>query len=202
MQGSLKNTKKISTASLVKVGILSAIGYILMFISVPIPMLFPGFLKIDISDITALIGGIAIGPWAGILIELLKNVLQFLTGMSTTGGVGELANFLIGSSFVGTVSVIYSRNSDTKKLIIALVMGILAMTIVGCITNYLIILPFYGKIGIPVEEVVKMGAAINPLITDKMTFVIWMIAPFNILKSVMMSLIILPVYKKLEKLLG
>ncbi len=201
MQETFRNTQKISTSTLVKIGILSAIGYVLMFISVPLPMLFPPFLKIDISDITALIGGIALGPMAGIIIELVKNALQFLTGMSTTGGVGEFANFLIGSSFVWTVSYIYSSNKNIKRLIFGLVSGVVVMTIVGCIANYFIILPFYAKIGWSTEAVVDMGALINPLVVDKITFIIWMIAPFNILKSTMMSIIILPIYSKLENIL-
>ena len=95
MQQTMKKTKFLSTSKLVKISILSAIGYILMFISVPLPMLFPEFLKIDISDLTALLGGISLGPMAGVTIAFLKNLLQFITGMSNTGGVGEFANFLI-----------------------------------------------------------------------------------------------------------
>ena len=113
MQQTMKSTKFLTVSTLVKISILSAIGYILMFISVPLPMLFPEFLKIDISDLTALLGGISLGPMAGITIAFLKNLLQFITGMSTTGGVGEFANFLIGGSFVFTVSYIYSAVSDT-----------------------------------------------------------------------------------------
>ena len=134
------------TSTLVKVGVLSAIGYILMFISVPIPMLFPDFLKIDISDITPLIGAISLGPIYGIVISFLKNLLQFITGMSTTGGVGEFANFLIGSSFVFIASFIYSKEKDIKGLIKGLVFGIITMIIVGCLANYFIILPFYSTI--------------------------------------------------------
>ena len=198
MQQTMKKTKILSTSALVKISILSAIGYILMFISIPLPMLFPDFLKIDISDLTALLGGIALGPMAGVTIAFLKNLLQFVTGMSTTGGVGEFANFLIGGSFVFTVSYIYSK----KRELSGLISGIVIMTIVGCISNYFIILPFYETIGWPIEAVVAMGAAINPVIDSKMSFVIWMIAPFNILKSGLISLLTLPMYKKTEKVLN
>ena len=115
MQQTMKKTKILSTSALVKISILSAIGYILMFISIPLPMLFPDFLKIDISDLTALLGGIALGPMAGVTIAFLKNLLQFVTGMSTTGGVGEFANFLIGGSFVFTVSYIYLLILNSEK---------------------------------------------------------------------------------------
>ena len=202
MQQTMKKTKFLSTSKLVKISILSAIGYILMFISVPLPMLFPEFLKIDISDLTALLGGISLGPMAGVTIAFLKNLLQFVTGMSTTGGVGEFANFLIGGSFVFTVSYIYSKKRELSGVIIGLLAGIVVMTIVGCVSNYFIILPFYQTIGWPIDAVVAMGAAINPTIDSKISFVIWMIAPFNILKSGLMSLLTLPMYKKTEKILN
>ena len=198
----MKSTKFLTVSTLVKISILSAIGYILMFISVPLPMLFPEFLKIDISDLTALLGGISLGPMAGVTIAFLKNLLQFITGMSTTGGVGEFANFLIGGSFVFTVSYIYSKKRNIQGVIIGLVSGIVVMTMVGCIANYFIILPFYATIGWSIDAVVSMGAAINPAIDSKMSFVIWMIAPFNILKSGLISLLTLPMYKKTEKVLN
>ncbi|WP_296645597.1 ECF transporter S component [Romboutsia sp. 13368] len=202
MQQAMKKTKFLTTSTLVKISILSAIGYILMFISVPLPMLFPEFLKIDISDLTALLGGISLGPMVGVSIAFLKNLLQFITGMSTTGGVGEIANFLIGGSFVFIVSYIYSKKRNISGVIIGLISGIIVMTIVGCIANYFIILPFYSTIGFSIDAVVSMGSKINPAIHDKLTFVIWIIAPFNILKSGIMSLLTLPMYKKTEKILN
>jgi len=200
MQQTIKRTKFLTPTTLVKISILSAIGYILMFISVPLPMLFPEFLKIDISDLPALLGGIALGPMVGVTIAFFKNLLQFITGMSTTGGVGEFANFLIGGSFVFTVSYIYSKKRDVTGVIIGLISGILIMTIVGCIANYFIILPFYSTIGWSIDAVVAMGSAINPAINNKLSFVIWIIAPFNILKSGIMSVLTLPMYKKTEKI--
>ena len=200
MQQTIKRTKFLTPTTLVKISILSAIGYILMFISVPLPMLFPEFLKVDISDLPALLGGIALGPMAGVTIAFFKNLLQFITGMSTTGGVGEFANFLIGGLFVFTVSYIYSKKRDVSGVIIGLISGIIVMTIVGCIANYFIILPFYSKIGWSIDAVVAMGSAINPAINNKLSFVIWIIAPFNILKSGIMSLLTLPMYKKIEKI--
>lgn len=201
MEQTIKIKRVFTTSTLVKVGILSAIGYILMFISVPIPMLFPDFLKIDISDLTAVLGGVALGPVAGVTIELLKNLLQFLTGMSTTGGVGEFANFIIGGSFVWIISFVYSKKRNISGLIIGLLLGVVVMTIVGCISNYFIVLPFYATI-MPIEAVIEMGAALNPVIVDKLTFVLFIIGPFNLLKATMISLLTLPMYKRTEKILN
>ena len=200
MDSTIRNNRVFSTSKLVKVSILAAIGYILMFIAIPIPALFPDFLKIDISDLPVLLGGMALGPGAGIWIAFLKNLLQFITGFSTTGGVGELANFIIGSSFVWIVSIIYSKKNNIKGAIVGLIFGIITMTIVGCIANYILILPFYSTI-MPIDAVINMGSKINPLITNKITFILWIIAPFNFIKASLISLATLPMYKKTEKIL-
>lgn len=200
MDSTIRNNRAFSTSKLVKISILAAIGYILMFIAIPIPALFPDFLKIDISDLPVLLGGMALGPVAGIWIAFLKNLLQLVTGFSTTGGVGELANFIIGGSFVWIVSFIYSNKKNIKGVIIGLLLGIITMTIVGCIANYVLILPFYSTI-MPIDQVINMGSKINPLITNKITFILWIIAPFNLIKSSLISLITLPMYKKTEKIL-
>jgi len=200
MDSTIRNNRAFSTSKLVKISILAAIGYILMFIAIPIPALFPDFLKIDISDLPVLLGGMALGPVAGIWIAFLKNLLQLVTGFSTTGGVGELANFIIGGSFVWVVSFIYSNRKNIKAVIIGLLLGIITMTIVGCIANYVLILPFYSTI-MPIDQVINMGSKINPLITNKITFILWIIAPFNLIKSSLISLITLPMYKKTEKIL-
>ena len=98
MQNTVRKPKLSSTKTIAKVGILSAIAYVLMFISVPLPI-FPSFLKIDLSDIPAIFGGMSLGPMAGLAIVIIKNFLQGITA-TTTGGVGEFANIVIGGSYV------------------------------------------------------------------------------------------------------
>ncbi|MEG0513940.1 MAG: ECF transporter S component, partial [Clostridia bacterium] len=114
--------KKLSTQSVVKVGLLSAVAFLLMFIEMPIPGLFPDFLKIDISDIPALIAGLALGPVAGICVEVVKNFLHTIVA-TTTGGVGELANIIVGSAFVVSTSFIYRRKMNMKSLVMGFVCG-------------------------------------------------------------------------------
>lgn len=107
----MNRNKKLNIS--IKIGILSAIGVILMFFQIPIVPAFP-WLQIDLSDIPALIGGFAFGPLAGIIIEALKNILHILVSGSSTGGVGEIANFLIGVSFVWPASYIYNKEKRRK----------------------------------------------------------------------------------------
>ncbi len=199
MQHTIKKHKVMSTNTMTKVAILSAISYILMFISMPIPGLFPDFLKIDISDVPAIFGGMALGPFAGFMIVFIKNLFQAMTA-STTAWIGEIANLLIGGSYVVIVSLVYRNKKNLKGLLVGFILGTIAMVIVGCLTNYYMLLPFYGKI-MPMEAIINMGNVINPKVTDLGSFVIWMIAPFNLVKAILISLITLPLYKKMEVLL-
>ena len=201
MQNTIKKTGLSSTKTIAKVGVLSAIAYVLMFISVPLPI-FPSFLKIDLSDIPAIFGGMSLGPMAGLAIVIVKNFLQGITA-STTGGVGEFANIVIGGSYVLIICLFYRKLKGTKGVLSGGLVGIVVMTIMGCIMNYYIMMPLYATVyGMPLDQIIQMGTVINPKVTDLYTFVIWMIAPFNMVKAVLMTAVTLPLFKKVEKLLS
>lgn len=199
MQHTIKKQKLMSTNTMTKVAILSAISYILMFISLPIPGIFPDFLKLDISDVPAIFGGMSLGPVAGFTIVLIKNLFQAMTA-STTAWIGETANLLIGGSYVVIVSLVYRHKKNIRGLLIGFILGTIAMIIVGCLTNYYMLLPFYAKV-MPMEVIINMGNIINPRVTDLGSFVIWMIAPFNLIKAILISIVTLPLYKKMEVIL-
>lgn len=201
MQNIVRKSGLSSTKTIAKVGILSAIAYLLMFISVPLPI-FPSFLKMDLSDIPAIFGGMSLGPTAGIVIVIIKNFFQGITA-TTTGGVGEFANIIIGGTYVLIICLFYAKFKSIKGVLFGGLLGIIAMTIVGCILNYYIMMPLYANVyGMPLEQIVKMGTVINTRVTDLFTFVIWMIAPFNILKASLMTIVTLPLFKKIQKLLS
>ncbi|MGB5824705.1 MAG: ECF transporter S component [Proteocatella sp.] len=194
----LRQTKKIGTRALVKIGMLSAIAYIIMFIEFPIPI-FPAFLKLDFSDIPALIGGFAISPIAGVLIQLVKNLLHFITKTST-GGVGELGNFLVGGVYVFVASHIYKNHHNKKGAILGCIAGTLIMTVAGGIFNLYVLIPFYANI-MPVEAIISMGSAITARIHDVPTLVLYGIVPFNIVKGIVVSMVTILVYKRVSPLL-
>ena len=201
MQNAVRKPGLSSTKTIAKVGVLSAIAYVLMFISVPLPI-FPSFLKIDLSDIPAIFGGMSLGPMAGLAIVIVKNFLQGITA-STTGGVGEFANIIIGGSYVLIICLCYRKFKSTKSVLTGGLVGIVAMTIIGCIMNYYIMMPLYATVyGMPMDAIIQMGTVINPKVTDLYTFVIWMIAPFNIVKAGLMTIVTLPLFKKMEKILS
>ncbi|MBE6071272.1 MAG: ECF transporter S component [Clostridium butyricum] len=131
------------TSRMIKISLLSAIAVILMYIDVPVIPLFP-WLKMDLSDVPALMGAFGFGPIAGVVIELLKNVLYFLIKGSGTGIVGETANFLIGSSLILPAGIIYHRNKNKKNAILGMILGAISIQLVGILANVYFLLPAYG----------------------------------------------------------
>ena len=201
MQQSVKvKQTKMSTRVIAQIGILSAIAYLLRFFEIPLPI-FPPFLKIDLSDVVAVFGGISMGPVAGFVIVVVKNLLQAITG-STTGGVGEFANILIAGPYVLMICLFCRKVKSYKNVLIGAVLGTIAMAIVGAVVDYFIVFPLYAKVMVPMEVIIQMGTVLNPRVTDLFSFMIWLVVPFNIVKGAIMTVVILPLYKKVEKILA
>ena len=175
----MNTSKKLSIN--IKIGILSAIAFILMMFEVPIVPAFP-WLQVDLSDVPALIGAFAFGPVAGVVIELLKNVLKMLLMGTSTGGVGELANFLIGIAFVVPAAIVYKKGNTKKLAIVGMLVGTVAIVLMGILANIFILLPLYGM---------KMTA------TQLTSYIIAGIIPVNIIKAVLDSVVTYILYKKL-----
>lgn len=182
-----------------RTAVLASAAIILMLMDFPI-VFMPGFLKMDLSEIPAIIGAFSMGPLAGFWVMLLKNLLHLTN--SQTAGIGELANFLVGSALVLTSGFIYRRHKSRKGAILALAFGTLAMTLSAAALNYWVLLPLYQAVlNFPGEAVVRMGHAVNPYIIDLKSFIVFAIIPFNILKGLLVSLITILIYKKLSHLL-
>lgn len=193
-----RSRSKLTTNSLVKISVLSVLSYILMMIEFPLP-LFPSFLQFDFSDIPALLGAFTLGPVAGVLVQLVKALLHFLT-KSQTGGVGELANFLVGISYIVPAALIYHRKKDRNHALIGLIAGTIMMTVVGVIVNLYITLPFYSAF-MPMDAIVNLGTVVNSKIVDVTTLVLYGISPFNILKGAIIAFVTLLIYKKVSPIL-
>ncbi|MBK5251853.1 MAG: ECF transporter S component [Peptostreptococcaceae bacterium] len=187
-----------STNKMVKTSVLSVIAFVLMLIELPVP-LFPVFLKLDLSDLPALVGGFAMGPAAGVAIELIKNFLHFITRTSTAG-VGELANFIVGAALVFPASYIYKMKKSKTQALKALAVGTVSMAIAGGLANYFILLPFYAKV-MPLDIIIEKGNAANAAIHDMKTLVLYAIVPFNLIKGAVISAITLLIYKKISVIL-
>jgi len=182
---------------MVKIALLSVISFVIMFIEFPLP-LFPPFLKIDLSDIGALVGAFAFGPLAGMAVELLKNILHLMR--TSTGGVGELANFIVGAALVVPAGFIYKRNKSMKTALIGLAVGTITMGLVGAFANYYILIPFYENF-MPIDQIIGMAQAANSLIVDLNSYILYAVIPFNILKGIVVSVLTLLIYKRISPLL-
>ncbi|MDY3729044.1 MAG: ECF transporter S component [Candidatus Choladocola sp.] len=194
-------TAGLKLRTMVEVGMLGAVSVILMLFEIPL-WFAPSFYEIDLSEVPVLIGAFALGPVAGVLIELVKILLNLLINGTTTAGVGELANFLIGCSMVVPAAMIYRKKKTKKHAIIGMAAGGIFMTVVGCFLNAFVLLPAYSKaFGMPMEALIGMGTAVNPAITSLTTFALLAVAPFNILKSVVVSVITVLLYKHISPIL-
>lgn len=184
-----------------QIGMLSAIAVVLMLFEIPLPFA-PSFYEIDFSEVPVLVGSFAMGPLAGAAIEFVKILLNFAINGTTTAGVGEFANFLIGCAMVLPAAWIYKMNHTRKGAIIGMLTGTLFMAFVGCFLNAFVLLPTYAKaFGMPIDALVGMGTAVNSHITSLTTFVIFAVAPFNLLKGALVSLIVFLIYKKISPIL-
>jgi riboflavin transporter FmnP len=192
-----KTTQRLSVSKMTKVAMLSVLAFILMLIELPLPI-FPGFLKIDISDVPALIAGFALGPVAGVAVEAIKNMIHLLR--TSTGGVGELANFLIGAAIVFPSAWLYQKKKNKSGAIIGLAVGTVAMAIVGAVANYFVLIPFYANF-MPIDAIVAMGSVVNQSIDSVATLVLFGIVPFNLFKGLVISLFTMLLYKRISPIL-
>ena len=190
-----------NTRTMVKVSILGAFSFLLMLFEFPL-WFAPTFLKFDFSDVPGLIGSFALGPFAGVLVQLVKNLLNLAIEGTDTAAVGELANFIVGSIFVYTAGYIYHRNKTFKTAIIGMVLGTLAMTVVMSLANYFVMIPLYAKLfGWPIEDIVALGSAVNKYVVDFKTLILFAVVPFNIVKGIIVTLITTLLYKRVSPIL-
>ena len=173
--------------------VLSAIAFVLAFFEFPVP-LSPTFARMDLSDLPALIGAFAYGPVSGILIEFVKNALQLLT--SSTGGIGELANFIMGSSFVVTAGIIYKFHKTKKTAMLACLIASIIMGVGAAIVNYFILLPVF-EVFMPLDQLIASFGEFIPFIKTKLDVVLFNAFPFNLLKGIGISIVTMPLYKRL-----
>ncbi len=173
---------------LVGIAMLSSISYILMLLNFPIPP-FPAFLMIDFSDLPALIATLLFGPGAGILVEFLKNVLDYMmTGSDTGIPIGHMANFVAGILFILPAYYIYNKLRSKKGMTFALVVGSVIMAVVMSVLNYFVLIPAYAFfLNMPAMSGVEMRQ-----------YIVTGILPFNIVKGLLMSIVFMLLFTKLR----
>ena len=190
--------KKMALSTLTKIALLAAVAGVLMLFEAPL-WFAPSFYKLDLSELAVMVGALSMGPAAGAMIELIKILLNFVLNGTITG-VGEFANFLIGCSFVVPAAWIYRRQRNIKGMLLGMAAGIVCMVLLGSVINYFILLPVYATVfGQPLEFFIQMGNALNPAIVDLKTFILFAVAPFNLLKGIIISALTFLLYRKLGR---
>ncbi|PJK17793.1 riboflavin transporter FmnP [Chryseomicrobium excrementi] len=179
---------KSNTRKLIAVAMLSSLSFILMLLAFPLPAL-PAYLKVDFSDVPALIAAITMGPVAGIAVAFLKNVLDwFFSGSPTGVPVGHMANFVTSILFITPVYLIYKKVTSSKGMYLGLVAGTVSMAIGMTLLNYLVFLPMYAYfLNFPMET----GSAL-------MNTLVYGILPFNLIKGAFITVVMVLVFKKLK----
>jgi riboflavin transporter FmnP len=190
----MKNRTRIYRITLI--ALLSALATVLMTFRFPLP-LAPTFLEFDISELPALFAGFFLGPAAGCLVILIKNLLHLIFNGTTTAFVGEAMNIAGSICFVLPASLIYRRLHTKKGAIIALVTSSFLVSVFAIFLNALVAFPMYMKMfGIPIDAIISMGSATNPLVHSYWTLMIFGVLPFNLFKHGITSLCTYLLYKK------
>lgn len=195
----MKN-KFLTTRTMVVTAILGAVAGLLMLAELPLTFVAPNFYKLDLSELPVMIGTFALGPVAGVLIELIKILVKFVIKGSSTGGVGELANFLIGCAFVIPAGILYQMKKTKQRALLGLALGTLTMALAGMVMNALVLLPFYSKM-MPLETIIGLGAAIFPQVNSVWSFALWCVVPFNLIKGIVISVLTMFLYKRVSRLI-
>lgn len=186
-----------TTRNITVIGMLSAIAFILEYLEFSVPFM-PSFIKMDLSELPALIGAFSLGPVAGAVICLVKNVLHILTSQS--GGVGELSNFMLGAIFVLTAGYIYKAKKNRKGAVIGAVLGAAVMGLLSIVTNYYIVYPMYSNF-MPMEAIIGAYQAIYHGADTLLKCLIIFNLPFTFIKGMINVLITFLIYKKISPIL-
>lgn len=176
---------------------LSAVAAVLMFVDFSVPFM-PSFIKMDISELPALLAGFAYGPVSGICVCLIKNVINLLR--TTTSGIGEFANFLLGVAFILPSSLIYKHKKTRTTAVIGVVVGALLMAVVSLPINYFITYPIYSKF-LPLDVIISMYQEILPKVDGLVACLLIFNVPFTFLKGIIDAVICFLIYKPLSPIL-
>lgn len=179
---------------------LAAVATVLMFLDFSLPMFIPGFVKMDVSELPALLASFSLGPVYGVAVCLIKNLLNLIFHGST-GGIGELCNFLLGAAFVATAGIIYRRSKSRKTAVIGCLVGAAVMAVISVPVNYFISYPVYAKMFGGIDAILAAYQAINPNVDGLLQCLVVFNLPFTFVKGLLDSVLCFLIYKPLSPIL-
>ena len=191
-------TQKMKTHKITVTAMLAAVATVLMFLEFPVPFLIPPFVKMDFSELPALLASFSLGPVYGGVVCLIKNLICCLR--TSTGCVGELANFLIGLCFVLPAGFIYRHKKSRKSALIGSIVGAVVMALASIPLNYFISYPVYSKL-IPIDAIIGLYQTIRPDVNGLLECLVLFNAPFTLIKGVLDVALCFLIYKPLSPLL-
>ena len=190
------------THKLTVTAMLSAVAFVLMFIEFPIPALIPSFVKLDISDLPALLAAFSLGPVYGVTVTFLKNLLHILIKGTSSAYVGELFNFLMGSVFAFSAGMIYQWKKSRKTALIGSVAGAVLMAVLSVPLNYFLVYPAYVVCyGLPLDAIIGMYQAILPSADSLIKCLVIFNMPFTLVKGLLDAVLCMVIYKPLSPIL-
>lgn len=182
------------------IGICAAIAAVLHILDFPLIFLAPEFYKLDFSELPVMLCGFYLGPSAAVLCEAVKILLKLLLKGTSTAFVGDFANFAVGCSLVLPAVIVYHTKKTKNSALWGLITGTAILTVFGSAFNAIYLLPKFSQLfGLPLETIIGMGADINKGITSVSTFVLFAVAPLNLIKGVSVSVLTLLLYKKVAR---
>lgn len=190
--------QKLKTHKIAVTGMLAAVATVLMFLDFSIPFLIPPFVKLDFSELPALLASFSLGPVSGVIVCLIKNLINCLR--STTGCVGELCNFMLGVCFVVPAGLIYRHKKSRKSALIGSLVGAVSMAVLSIPVNYFISYPIYTAF-LPIEQIIAMYQSLRPGVNGLLECLTVFNAPFTLLKGVLDVILCFLIYKPLSPLL-
>ena len=193
--------RKVSTARRVSIiGICAAIATVLHMLDFPLLFLAPGFYKLDFSELPVMLCGFFLGPSATVACEGIKILLKLLLKGTSTAFVGDFANFAVGCSLVLPATIFYHLHKSRHAAIIGLIIGSICITVFGSAFNAIYLLPKFAQLyELPLDSIIAMGAEINGNIHNVSTFVFFCVAPLNLLKAAMVSVLTMLLYKRVAR---
>jgi len=199
----VKDRRRFSdTRYITYVALFSAMAGLLMLLEVPLVFLAPGFYKMDLSELPVMICTFYLGPVAGVVSELLKVGLKLVLKGTSTAFVGDFANFTVGCAFVLPASMVYLIKRGKRSALLGLVTGTIVMTVFGSMFNALFLIPKFAQLfHMELGAIVAMGTEVNRRIVDVPTLVLYAVAPFNLLKGIVVSLLTFLLYKRISPIL-
>ena len=194
MTNSVSARRRVGARAVTVTAMFSAVAFVLMFLEFSLPII-PSFVKMDVSELPALLASFGLGPVYGVVVCLVKNLL-----LTTTGGAGELCNFLLGACFVFPAGLLYQLHKSRKTAILGALVGAIIMALLSIPLNYYITYPIYSNF-MPIDTIIGMYQAIRPSTNGLLECLVVFNAPFTLLKGLLDAVICFLIYKPLSPLI-